>query len=401
MTRTPDAIVEPELLVWARKSIGFDAAQAARRIGVSAERLSSWEEGRARPTVAQLRMIAKVYKRPLAVFFLSRPPRDFQALRDYRRLPDAEVGHLTPELHDAIRRAHALRDAAMDLRALAGETITDPPRLDPAPSDPERFGEEMRDLLGVSLSQQTGWRDERRALNEWIDALTALDVLVLQVQRIPLAEMRGFSVSAAPLPAVVLNGGDFPRGRIFTLFHEFAHVLSNSSGICDLTPRQRARNPSDEVEVFCNRAAAAALMPASAFASDPLVRLAPADGRWSDEAVAALSARYSVSQEAVVRRLYTLDLTTWDFLQEKRHEYRQGFEAYREELTRQRREEKAGGPSWYRMKVRDLGRPYIELALDAYYRHEITGSDLTEYLEIKINQLPKLEAELALTGARD
>jgi hypothetical protein len=55
-----------------------------------------------------------------------------------------------------------------------------------------------------------------------------------------------------------------------------------------------------------------------------------------------------------------------------------------------------------RMKVRDLGHGFIESALDAYHRRAITGSDLSEYLEIKLNRLPKLEAELAATGgARD
>jgi hypothetical protein len=34
------------------------------------------------------------------------------------------------------------------------------------------------------------------------------------------------------------------------------------------------------------------------------------------------------------------------------------------------------------MKVRDLGRGFIESALDAYYRRAITGSDLSEYLEM-------------------
>jgi hypothetical protein len=50
------------------------------------------------------------------------------------------------------------------------------------------------------------------------------------------------------------------------------------------------------------------------------------------------------------------------------------------------------------MKVRDLGRGFIESSLDAYHRRAITGSDLTEFLEIKVSQVPKLEAELAATG---
>jgi hypothetical protein len=50
------------------------------------------------------------------------------------------------------------------------------------------------------------------------------------------------------------------------------------------------------------------------------------------------------------------------------------------------------------MKVRDLGRGFIESAVDAYQRRAITGSDLSEFLEIKLNRLPALQAELALTG---
>ncbi len=68
------------------------------------------------------------------------------------------------------------------------------------------------------------------------------------------------------------------------------------------------------------------------------------------------------------------------------------YEAFREEQKRKRREEeRSGGPGNYRMKVRDLGRGFIESALDAYYRRAMTGSlsDLSEYLEIKLNRLPK------------
>ncbi len=50
------------------------------------------------------------------------------------------------------------------------------------------------------------------------------------------------------------------------------------------------------------------------------------------------------------------------------------------------------------MKVRDLGRTYISSALDAYHRRAISAADLSEFLEIKLNQVPRLEEELALTG---
>jgi Zn-dependent peptidase ImmA (M78 family) len=403
MARTPDALIKPELLIWARQSAGFSLDAAATKLRVSEDRLRSWEMGEARPTIAQLRTTAKVYKRPLAIFYLPEPPLDFQPLRDYRRVPDAELGQLSPGLLAVIRRAHAVREAAFELRELADEPVDPAPKLDEGTTDPERYGAAARALLGVTLAQQAGWSDPRHALNAWLDAVSGLDVLVLQAQSIPVREMRGFSISMDRLPVVVLNGGDFPRGRIFTLLHEFAHVLRHADGVCDVLPRRQARGPADEIEIFCNQVAAAALMPLDAFLAEPTLQNLPADGRWREGIIRDLSEKYSVSQEAIVRRLYSVGLADWDFLQDKEAEYRAAYQAFREEQKRKRHEEeRSGGPSYYRMKVRDLGRGFIESALDAYYRRAITGSDLSEYLEIKLNGLPKLEAELAATGgARD
>jgi Zn-dependent peptidase ImmA (M78 family) len=403
MARTPDALIRPELLVWARQSAGFSLDAAAAKLRVSEDRLRAWEAGEARLTIAQLRTAARLYKRPLAIFYLPEPPHDFQPLKDYRRLPDAQLGQLSPGLLAVIRRAHAVREAAVELRELADEPIHPAPKLDRPTTDPERFGAAGRALLGVTLAQQAAWRDPRRALNAWLDAVSGLDVLVLQAQSIPVREMRGFSISTDRLPVVVLNGGDFPRGRIFTLLHEFAHVLLHADGVCDVLPRRQARGPTDEVEIFCNQVAAATLMPLSTFKSEPALRSPPANLRWSEDTIGSLSDKYSVSREAVVRRLYSVGLADWDYLQEKEAEYRAAYQAFLDEQKRKRREnERSGGPSYYRMKVRDLGRGFIESALDAYYRRAITGSDLSEYLEIKLNGLPKLEAELAVTGgARD
>jgi DNA-binding transcriptional regulator YiaG len=58
MARTPDALVSPELLVWARETLGLSVDDAAKKAAVRAERLASWEDGTDRPTIAQLRKLA-------------------------------------------------------------------------------------------------------------------------------------------------------------------------------------------------------------------------------------------------------------------------------------------------------------------------------------------------------
>ena len=312
----------------------------------------------------------------------------------FRRIADPASRKLSPELRSAIRRAQSQREAALELRELADEPVQPAPTIDPSPADPEAFGAAARKLLGVGVATQLDWTDPGRALAGWTTALEDRDVMVLQAQRIDTSEMRGFSVSAPTLPVIVLNGGDSTRGRIFTLLHEYTHLLRHTAGVCDLH-EQREASPSDDLEVFCNQVAAAILLPADIFRADPRVEAAPANGQWSDGTLRALSDRYGVSREVVLRRLYSFRLTTWDFMREKTAEFQRGYEE-----QRQRQKERQGSPPWHRMRVRDYGRPYVRLALDAYYRDDITASALSEYLEVKLNKLANLEEELSLVEAR-
>ena len=385
MTRTPDALVRPELLGWARETLGLSVEDAAKKAGVTGERITAWEEGGERPTIAQLRKLAEVYKRPLAVFYLPEPPKAFRALSDFRRLPQPKAGKWSPALNLAIRRAHFQRDVALELMRLLDEPEPEPPRVEANVADIDRFAAEARQRLGVDIDVQVGWRDQYQALNGWLRAVEDAGALVLHAQRVELDEMRGFSISGPRLPVVVLNGADFPRGRLFTALHEFAHILLNSAGVCDLhdSPSRRA---DGDLEITCNAIAASILLPGDIFTSDQRVRRAPASGRWSDSDLAELAEHYSVSREVVLRRLLEFDLTSWDFVEEKRQEYRKAYAEARAGETR-------GTPSYYRVKLRDLGHAYVGLALEAYNRDEINASDISQYLEIKVNKLPQLEAE--------
>ena len=100
------ALVKPQLIRWARTSAGMDVAQAARKARISQEKLQAWETEKDRPTIIQLRKLGEIYKRPLAVFYLPEPPRDFQveSIRDFRRLPDSVAASFSAELRFEIRR---------------------------------------------------------------------------------------------------------------------------------------------------------------------------------------------------------------------------------------------------------------------------------------------------------
>ncbi|KAF5429256.1 putative translation factor [Candidatus Methanomarinus sp.] len=54
------ANINPDLLTWARQTIGMDIERSAKKIAVKKELLKQWESGEKKPTINQLRKIANV-----------------------------------------------------------------------------------------------------------------------------------------------------------------------------------------------------------------------------------------------------------------------------------------------------------------------------------------------------
>jgi Zn-dependent peptidase ImmA (M78 family) len=392
MAKQIRALVKPVMLQWARERINFSTNEAAKKIGVKPAKLAAWEAGDSSPTIGQLRKIAGVYKRPLAVFFLSEPPRDFDALKDFRRLPDQMRAAPSPELSVEIRRAYVRRETALELANSLG---IDPPRLPAVSSnlrDSAPLAQEARHILRITLQQQCAWRTPYEILRGWIAALERVGVLVFQTGAVSVEEMRGFSIDAEPFPVIVVNAKDSPRGRVFTLIHEFAHLLINRGGLCDLHTAARARTQDEETEVFCNQVAGTFLLPEHEFSNDPVVVGKAVRAPWQDSEIRSLADKYSISQEVVLRRLLTLGRITESFYRQKREEL---LETYRQEQQRGQ----GGFAPYHVVKIRDLGRAFIRLALEAYHTEAINSSDVAEMLGVKLKHLPTIEQDIMDSAA--
>ena len=97
--------IEPSILIWARESLGLTLAEVALKLDKDRDTIQQWEYGNAYPTLAQLEQLAyKIYKRPLAVFFLPKAPKETTPKQDFRTLPDNEITNLSPELRLFIRK---------------------------------------------------------------------------------------------------------------------------------------------------------------------------------------------------------------------------------------------------------------------------------------------------------
>lgn len=383
------APVESSVLRWARESCGLSALAAARKLGLPDDRVEAWEAGRAVPTIAQLRKAAEVYKRSLAVFFLSEPPEGFDTLRDFRRLDGTQAGHWSPELHEEFRRAHTQRDFGLELAETEERELPVAWRIPVSAddSDAEIAARIRAALIDVGpLPIPPNSLSPYEHLNAWVSAIEASGMLVLATRggKVSVDEMRGMSLYFDVLPVIVLNGGDYPRPRLFSLLHEFVHLVLHTEGLCDVVADDRPRTANRTLEARCNAVAAAVLMPAADVRARPDViarRDIPAS--WDYDTLRPVAAQFGVSAEAFLRRLSALGLVPVDLYRQRRAEF---IAAHEEEADRAR----TGGGDWYRNTVRDLGKAYVRAVTDAHRRRVIDSNTAAIYLDAKVSQIPRL-----------
>lgn len=391
--KTVRALVKPEILTWARESAGFDLSEVEAASGLS--KVRGWESGEARPTINQLRTLARKYKRPLAVFYLQERPTDFQVISDFRRLPGEGLRRISPNLHLQIRAAQERREIALELLAEVGDDV---PALNISATlkdDPEAVGAKVRAFLRVTEAAQRGWRDNREAFNAWRAHIETAGVLVFQMDKVDTGEASGFALAEKQLPAIAVNRADVPSRRTFSLLHEFAHLLLTESGVSEFYI-DVTRSPEEQrIEVWCNAVAAATLFPRAMFLGEDVVKAHRSGARiWSEEEISRLADVFSMSKVSIVRRLLTLGLTDARFYKQKEREYSDAYADYLKTKKAQDRDKDFSGRNMPVEALSLFGRNYVRMVLAPYHSDRITLRDVSAYLNLKTRHIPKVEQVL-------
>jgi Zn-dependent peptidase ImmA (M78 family) len=306
------AKVKPAVLRWARETAGVDEGAAARRAGVSVTDLERWEEGYALPSLRELQELAGFYARSLATLLLPEPPAAVPEPVDFRTMGRERPLPLGRETRISLRTAGHLQQVASELSSSAFPT-----RTVALQADPESLAASERRALGVTVEAQASWPDVYSGLRAWRTAVESRGALVFQLP-LPIREVRGFSLSGKNPPVIVVSSSDGPAPRSFTLFHEYAHLLLGSSGVClpDVAPRVEGMRLSEER--FCNEFAGALLVPAAALAELAQTSHVLQDDRTPpDDELELLARHFRVSRQVLLYRALAADLVSEAAFREK------------------------------------------------------------------------------------
>lgn len=380
MKSEPVAGVRPEVMRWARQSIGLSVTDVALRLKRPVDEIEAWEMGDSFPSYVQLEKLAyQIYKRPLAVFFLPAPPEEITPVREFRTLPTEDLLTLTVNTHTHLRSAHAFQLALRELFGTKNPSehcIWRDLSLSRSSSIVEQASM-IRGYLDISIEEQIRWKDEDRGLKKWRKAIEEKGVFIFK-ESFEQKDISGFCLVDEQFPIVYLNNSTTKTRQVFSLLHELAHLLLNVNGLSKFDQRYVEYLPNQEkqIERFCNAIAAEVLIPLSDFEIQSKLFSANIE-RATEQQFSELASRYGVSREAILRRFLEQGRITDVFYKQKAD-------------TWAAQQKKGSGGDWYASKNAYLSDRFAKEVVSRHYKNQLSIEQASDFLGIK----PKLFAGL-------
>ena len=263
--------VNPQIIKWIRTSGGWEINELAKKLNVDVETIRKWESKELPIEIKKLEQLADCVKRPLALFFLKKPPVEYE-LTDFRKLGGLETSKLCKKTLVSIRETKYLQSIADEL--LKNQKIKSTPEIMSFTIDdnPEKVARDEREKLGFESESKLLSKHSQKSINNFYNDLRKIiesfNIFVFQTS-MPVEEARGFTLSEKFPRVIVVNSGDLHQARIFTLLHEYGHLLLKKDGICLAEPLLLKDYPSNDqiqkIEKWCNTFAASVLMPRNYF----------------------------------------------------------------------------------------------------------------------------------------
>lgn len=297
------AYVNKEMLLWARGETPFTTVEEAASYlsGIAAERLAAWEDGSDYPSINEAKKLAMLYRVPLACFYLSSPPeKRVKRYTDRRTLNGTVYCETSYELWSEISRIESNREKLLEYIDEEESTNYAFPSFE-ADLSVNAIADRLRSFLGIHLPFKNKSAYNSNAFNFFRSIFEYKGIIVAQISGVSLNEMRGLSVFHDICPLVAINNKDFERAKVFSMFHELAHLVRRSSSLCTIDFDER----NDDEEKICDRIAAATLLPDASFREEA-TKIYASHGEWSSLCLQNIGDKFGVSSVVVLRRLFEL-----------------------------------------------------------------------------------------------
>lgn len=363
--------VKPEVIKWAISTSGWNEKELVSSLKISQSTYNEWLNGNI--TIKQLETLADKLKRPLAVFFLPKAPAVKPKPKDYRMLP-GKKDQFNKKTILAIRKARYLQGVIQELTTNVDNDLKPKITAHKITDNPQEVALKYRQILDFTSEKQTKTlKDAYKVYNYLREALEDKNIYSFQIS-MPLEDARGFALADKDPKVIVANSQDEIEARIFTLIHEFGHVLLGETAIS-----LSEFDTQEKVEKWCNLFASNFLLPKDV--AQPLFTENKAL-LTETATLNTMKRKYKVSKAMLVYNMFILN-----FINQP---------TYKAVLERPRPVKPQGKQKMVDPRTQDqkciaeLGHKLPALVADNMNKGFITYSDALNYLSIKTKYFEKV-----------
>ena len=381
------ANINREILKWARKTAKISLEKAASTISKTCkpERIKEWEspEGNDLPSIKQVEKLARLYRRPVDVFYLKYIPRDYPPLKDFRI--NKEEG-LSTSLIFMMREIQEKQEWLSKFLSDKKEKKLDFVGRYNIKSSPALVAADIRKTLGISSV-----KSDIKPLKHWIEKAESKRIFISLSSnfhtRLKLDSdvFKGFVISDKFAPFIFLNADDWDHGQLITLVHELVHIWINVSGISNEAGIGYEHPKGIHLlEKFCRDVTELALLP-----EEEVTSLLQIKGELTLKIISKTGKRLGVSNDAILIRAGKLGLIENDKVVTLRKE---ADRVWKDFLFKESQKPKSsGGPNYYIMQLRRSSKAFSNIVMDIYKSGKVNGSIASRLLNVKESNFVKFE----------
>lgn len=263
---TQRTIIKPEMIEWVRERLNLPLADFAKKMCVSPATAQNWESGKTPITMSQAKRLSSLALLPFGLLFLDEIPKRSLSLPDFRSTGNKPVNNASPELEATIfeiqekqdwYREYLIENEVPPLDYVGSISIHTPI---------QEVVKKANAVLAISDIQKASCRNWEDYFNLLVTQIENAGIVFIRNgvvgnnthRPLNVEEFRGFVMTDSYAPFIFINGADSKNAQLFTLIHEFIHVLLGESGLVDVNLDRGVHNM---IEKFCNEAAAEFLVP--------------------------------------------------------------------------------------------------------------------------------------------
>ncbi|MFC3418674.1 ImmA/IrrE family metallo-endopeptidase [Salinicoccus hispanicus] len=349
--------------------------------------IEKWLDGTRQPTLRQLENLGKKLSIPLGYLVLDEPIDDTPPILDYRTVDSLENNKGSRELIDTIKFAQQQQEFVSEYRRNNGFEALRYVEYFNLESPVETIVEFSRSLFDIDAHWQRGLNG-KEPFKYFREKLSQLGILVLvngivgqnTHRTLDIEEFRAFVIIDRYAPAIFINTNDSRNGQVFSMLHEFAHILFGENEVYNASVKLHG-TPSP-MEQKCNQFASEILMPNHVF----LEQWEAVNDKDPLETATELAKTFKVSSTVTARKALDNGLIKeeiFNSIAEKNHEgFKQG--------KNKAKESNSGGHYWNNLNYK-LDPVVYKTVRNSFYEGDLQFTQALKLLNISARAFHKLD----------